>query len=246
MGKVFINYAHRGASHYAPENTMMAFYLGMQMGANGIETDVHRSKDGVIMLFHDDTLNRVTGQTGSISDYTLAELKQIDVMKGDLSDKIPTFEDFLEHFAFRDITFAIELKQPDVFAETADLIYRYGIENKTVITSFRYDEILKMRSYAPGLRTGYLTSVVTEELLTDMRKQGIGELCPKAELLTPENVSGWHKLGFDVRAWGISNEEIMRFAYDCGVDGMTVNFPDKLKCYIEEKVNAENNSACNR
>lgn len=237
MDKKFINYAHRGASHYAPENTMMAFYMGMQMGANGIETDVHRSKDGVVMLFHDDTLERVTGQNGGIKDYTLKELEQFRVRKGNLIDKIPTFEDFLQHFAFRDITFAIELKQSDVYRETADLIYQYGIQDKTVITSFKYEELLKMREYAPKLKTGYLTSEVTEELLLDMQQQGIGELCPIASLLTPEKVTDWHNLGFSVRAWGVSDEALMKHAYDCGVDGMTVNFPDLLKKYIEEKNN---------
>lgn len=237
MNKTFINYAHRGASHYAPENTMMSFYLGMQMGANGIETDVHRSSDGVVMLFHDDTLERVTGQAGAISDYTFAELQEFNVQKGDLMDKIPSFEDFLQHFAFRDITFAIELKQSDVVKETADLIFQYGIENKTVVTSFKYEELLKMRVYAPALKTGYLTFEVTEALLSDMKAQGIAELCPKADILTPEKVAYWHSLGFGVRAWGVTDETLMKYAYDCGVDGMTVNFPDKLKAYIEEQNN---------
>ena len=76
MDKKFVNYAHRGASHYAPENTLMSFYLGMQMGANGIETDVHRTKDGVVVLFHDDTITRLTGKEGAIADYTLEELRE--------------------------------------------------------------------------------------------------------------------------------------------------------------------------
>ena len=96
----FINYAHRGASHYAPENTMMSFYLGMQMGANGIETDVHCSKDGVIVLFHDDDLSRVTGKVGAVSDFTWDELQELNVHKGNLFDKIPSFEDFLQHFSY--------------------------------------------------------------------------------------------------------------------------------------------------
>ena len=237
MKSKFINYAHRGASHYAPENTMMSFYLGMQMGANGIETDIHVTKDGTAVLFHDDTLLRVTGQPGSVSDYTLEKLQTFLVRKGELCDKIPTFEDFLNHFAFRDITFAIELKQADVYDKTADLIRRFGIEKKCVITSFQYAELLKMRSYAPELETGYLTSVVTDELLTDMQKNGIRELCPKADQITKEKVDTWHGLGFRVRAWGVADEELMRNAYDCGIDGMTVNFPDKLKAYIEEMSN---------
>lgn len=237
MDTHFVNYAHRGASHYAPENTMMSFYLGIQMGANGIETDVHRSKDGIIVLFHDDELQRVTGQNGAVSDYTYEQLQSLSVKKGDLFDKIPSFEDFLQHFAFRNITFAIELKQADIVKETADLIYKYQIESKTVVTSFQYEELLKMRQYAPELETGYLTSEVSEELLIDMRKQGITELCPKADILSADKVAYWQSLGFRVRAWGISDESIMKLAYDSGVDGMTVNFPDMLAVYLKEKNN---------
>ena len=235
MDKMFINYAHRGASHYAPENTMMSFYLGMQMGANGIETDVHRTKDGVIVLFHDDTLERMTGETGSICDYTWQQLQEMNVKKGELSDKIPSFRDFLQHFGFRDITFAIELKQKGISRETIELIYQYDSAHKTVVTSFHYEEILAVRQFAPELKTGYLTSEVTEELLADMQKRGITEICPVADILTAEKVDAWHKLGFGVRAWGVKNESLMKHAYDCGVDGMTVNFPDKLGCYIKEK-----------
>jgi len=71
---MFINFAHRGASSYAPENTMSAFYLGLRMGANGIETDIQRTGDGILVLFHDDTLDRVTGQSGKIADYTYEQL----------------------------------------------------------------------------------------------------------------------------------------------------------------------------
>ena len=233
----FVNYAHRGASQYAPENTMMAFYLGIHMGANGIETDIHVTKDGVPVLFHDDTLLRVTGWPGSVSDYTLAQLQECMVQKDGLTDRIPTFEDFLQHFAFRDLTFAIELKQQGVEKKTADLIRKYQIGAKCVVTSFHYEELLKMRAYAPELETGYLTSGITPELLIDMQKNGIGELCPKAELLTKETVQYWHSLGFRVRAWGVADEALMRHAYDCGVDGMTVNFPDKLTSYIKEQAN---------
>jgi len=68
---VFVNYAHRGASAYAPENTFLAFYTGLYMGANGIERDVQMTKYGVLVLFHEDTITRLTGAEGSASDYTL-------------------------------------------------------------------------------------------------------------------------------------------------------------------------------
>ena len=91
--KTFINYAHRGASEYAPENTLQSFYLGLQMQANGIETDVQLTKDNVAVLFHDETLLRVTGEEGSVSDYTLEELQQMKLLNS--NETIPTFEQFL-------------------------------------------------------------------------------------------------------------------------------------------------------
>ena len=74
-----INYAHRGASEYAPENTLSSFYLGLLQGANGIETDVQKTKDGVLVLFHDDTLDRVSNKQGKLCDYTWDELKDAEI-----------------------------------------------------------------------------------------------------------------------------------------------------------------------
>ena len=108
-----INYAHRGASEYAPENTLSSFYLGLLQGANGIETDVQRTKDGILILFHDDMLERVTNSTGFISDYTFNELKRIKVYGesvSDFYDGIVSLEEFLQRFSGYDINFAIELK----------------------------------------------------------------------------------------------------------------------------------------
>ena len=230
----FINFAHRGASEYAPENTMMAFSLGMYMGANGIETDVQLTKDGVPVLFHDDSLERVTGESGAVSDYTYEQLRQFHVMKGELSDKILKLEDFLIHFGFRDITFAIELKTAEAAEATVELIRKYAMEKKVTVTSFKYDAIQKVRAIAPELKTGLLTSRVDDALLEQMRADGIDELCPRADLVTEEAVTQWHRMGFHVRAWGVKNEEVMQAVYDACANGMTVNFPDKLQAYISK------------
>ena len=236
----FVNYAHRGASEYAPENTMLSFQLGIFMGANGIETDVHITKDGIPVLFHDDTLMRVTGQEGKIEDYTYEELRQMRVKaKGEFSDRILKLEDFLEHIGYRDMTFAIELKAKGTAGPTADLIRTYGLEEKVVITSFDYEEVRAMRAYAPELKTGYLTVRTSEELMERMRQDGIDEICPKGENMSAEMVELWHLNGFNVRAWGISDEEIMKKVYDMGADGMTVNFPDKLTAYIQAQKEQE-------
>ena len=143
--ELFVNYAHRGASEYTPENTLLGFYTGMYMGANGIETDVRMTKDGVLVLFHDGTITRLTGEEGSISDYTLEELKQFTFEKNGLTDKIVVFEDFLKQFGWRDITFAIEIKQPGIEPQIADMMRKYNICGKSVVTSFDFECIRKIK-----------------------------------------------------------------------------------------------------
>ena len=229
----FVNYAHRGASEYTPENTMMAFYTGLYMGANGIETDVRRTKDGVLVLFHDSTVERKTEGTGAVEDMTFEELQALNVTKNGYTDKIVRFEDFLQHFAFRDITFAIELKGPGVEEGTAELLRKYGMEKKTVVTSFKLDYLRKFKAYAPEFRAGFLTSTVDDDLIAQLKEMGVEELCPKATLLTKENVLAWHRMGFRVRAWGLT-KELMVPAYEAGIDGMTVNFPDLLAEHIRK------------
>ena len=228
----FVNYAHRGASEYLPENTLLSFYTGVYMKANGIETDVRRTADGVLVLFHDKTLERVTGDTRTVEDCTLTELMELDVKKDGYTDKIAVFEDFLQKFAFRDITFAIELKGPGVEKDTADLLRKYGLEKKAIITSFKLDYIKNFIAYAPEFEFGLLTKEVTPEIEAELLSMGATEICPLATTLTAEDVARWHSMGLRVRAWGVKDEEIMKFACNTGVDGMTCNFPDKLYDYI--------------
>ena len=225
---IFINYAHRGASEYAPENTFLSFNLGLFMRANGIETDVQLTKDGIPVLFHDDSLERVTGEKGLIKDYTLDELNAFFVKKNGLKDKIPTFVDFIKHFKHQDVIMAIELKSSGVYESAAKILREYDMQNKVVVTSFRYDELLLFKKVAPEFKIGYLATQVDDALLEKMKADGFYELCPEACAITPENCAKWHDLGFNVRAWGVYNEKLMESAYFAGVDGMTVNFPDKL------------------
>lgn len=227
----FVNYAHRGASEYMPENTLLSFYTGVYMKANGIETDIRRTADGILVLFHDKTLERVTGDPRSVEECTLDELMELEVKKDGYTDKIAVFEDFLQKFAFRDITFAIELKGAGVERDTADLLRKYGLEKKAVITSFKLDYIKNFVAYAPEFEFGLLTKEVTPELEAELLALGATEICPLATLMTAEDVDRWHSMGLRVRAWGIKDEEIMKHVVDIGADGMTCNFPDKLTEY---------------
>ena len=102
------------------------------------------------------------------------------------------------------------------------------IEKKCVVTSFKYDALVAMKSASPKLKLGYLTADVTDDILENMKRDGIDEICPKAGNISADDVWKWQKMGFNVRAWGVSDEAVMKKAYEDGVNGMTCNFPDKL------------------
>ena len=230
---MFINYAHRGASEYAPENTFAAFYLGLEMEANGIETDVQYSKDGALVLFHDDTLKRITGENIAIKDLTLAELRTRDIGSFKSikykNERIVTLEDFLRYFSGKDLTFAIEIKAAGVEKETVKSIYEYSAQNQSVITSFMLDSIKLIRSIDSSLRLSYLARDFSKESVDEIKALGIGEYCPPANQITKEMVEYAKSLGLGVRAWGVSDIGLMNACLDAGVDGMTINFPDKLR-----------------
>ena len=232
---MMINYAHRGASSYYPENTLSAFYAGVDMGADGIETDVHMTRDGVLVLFHDDTLDRVTDGAGAVSDHTYIQLLEYTVRNAEYGrmDKIATLEDLIRYFGWRALTFAVELKQAGIESAVIDMLNKYGMRDKVILTSFDFDNLARAKRYAPDYRVGYLYGPNEKQAVEKIRTIGGEQLCPKAEMLTPEMVEEYHAMGLSVRAWGVKDEEIMAHVLRCGVDGMTVNFPDRLKLLLD-------------
>ena len=230
-----INYAHRGASEYAPENTLSSFYLGLLQGANGIETDVQRTKDGALILFHDETVDRVSNGTGRICDYTLEELKALEIYGSCTTgfyDRIVTFREFLEKFSTYDIKFAIELKGAGVEEDTLSMINEFGILDKTTFTSFQYEYIKKIKELNPKARVGWLVCEASDENIKMLLDIGGEEIAPMAETVTEELMAKWRSRGLGVRAWGVSGIPLMKKMCAMHVDGMTVNFPDRLFQYL--------------
>lgn len=232
-----INYAHRGASEYAPENTLSSFYLGMLQGANGIETDVQRTKDGVLVLFHDGILDRVSDGTGELSDYTFEELGKLKIYGNSTTgfyDRIVTLREFLDKFSHYDIQFAIELKGEGVEEDTLNMINEFGILSKTTFTSFKFDYISKIKELNSKARVGWLVDEVTDESINRLLDIGGEEIAPKAECITEELVKKLRAINIGVRAWGIYNINLMKKMCMLKVDGMTVNFPDRLFQFLNQ------------
>ena len=237
----FLIIAHRGASSYAPENTMAAFDLALQMEASHLELDVHLTRDDHLVVIHDATVDRTTNGTGPVADQTLTVLQTLDAGawfgEAFAGARIPTLADVLARYQGR-AHLHIELKGHTAHLpqRTVDLVRAHGMAQHVTFTSFQHPHLRTMRAYAPELPTGWLVGEISEAVIAQAHALGCTQLCPRAPLVTPEIVQRLHAERFRVRAWGVANEAMMRQVVEAGADGMTVNFPDKLLAYMAGRV----------
>lgn len=235
---IMINYAHRGASAYAPENTMAAFRLGIDMGANGLETDVQRTSDGVLVLYHDDTLQRIAGDPRQVRNVRYAELAAMDFgsWKHPMysGERIVTLEAFLDAFAEKPLHFAIEIKQVGIEAELLQSLKSRIPLNRLVVTSFYLEALEAARGLDSAVPLGYLARQYDDTLLDQLKALRGYQFCPKASDLNETLMKRLRTYGFSVRAWGVNDEALMRHALMMDVDGMTVNFPDLLRDLLQD------------
>jgi glycerophosphoryl diester phosphodiesterase len=233
--------AHRGASSYAPENTVAAFDLALRMGVSHIELDVHCSSDGHVVVMHDDTVDRTTNGSGPVAQHTLAALQALDAGAWFgaqfAGERIPTFAEILTRYTGRvHIHTEIKGRQASLAQRTVDLVRQHGMADQVTVTSFQRVRLEEVRAYAPDLPAGWLVPEVSDATIAQARALGLRQLCPPARTVTPELVRRLHAAGFVVRAWGVTGEELMQQVIRAGADGMTVNFPDTLLAYLEQAV----------
>ncbi|GAE91288.1 glycerophosphoryl diester phosphodiesterase [Gracilibacillus boraciitolerans JCM 21714] len=169
-----IIYAHRGASKQAPENTMAAFDLAYDQGANGIETDVQLTKDGIPVLIHDETADRTTNGTGYIKDLTYQELQSLDAgsWKSPVysDSKIPALDELLAWNKDKDLKLNIELKNnlisyPDIEEIVCEKLQQHKMVEHTVISSFNHTSIAKLDKMKTTIDYALLTSKQMKNLI---------------------------------------------------------------------------------
>lgn len=238
----FVNYAHRGASSYAPENTMSSFKKAFQLGSNGIELDLQKTKDCKLVIFHDKEIDKKSNGTGKISDYTYNELLELDFGswfgKEFKNEKIVLFEDFMKSVSDKNLILAIELKEEGIEKDTLEIIDKYYNKANIFITSFLYNALSNVRKFDNNIKIGWLIEDdINKRNVSELVKISGNQICPPANLVSIEGIKLARENGLSVRLWGVSNEEIMERVYKFDIDGMTVNFPDKLKRLMESNNN---------
>lgn len=228
--------AHRGASGYAPENTMAAFECAARMGVREIEFDLQLTKDARMVVIHDAVLDRYGFPGLRVADMTLEALKKLDMGAWFGEPKfngetVPTAEELFDAYGRRFILHA-EIKAPSrrLAAMLADSLDRWGLCATTVVTSFDFDILATYRALAPGQRLGWLVRAggFTDANVDRAVAAGIGQFCPAAVDVTAERVgTAMARIG-EVRAHGIKTRADAERVVRAGCDGMTVNWPDWL------------------
>lgn len=243
MTKVF---AHRGFKGYYPENTLLAFKKAIDIGADGIELDVQLTSDNEIVIIHDETIDRTTNGTGFVTDFNYKDLSKfnasINFPKYGFNN-IPTFEEYCNLVKDTNIITNIELKTGKneylgIEAKVFDLIKKYHLEKKIIISSFNHYSILRMKKIAPFLKYGLLS----ETWIIDAGKytKNLGVQCyhPCYQNMTDSIVKEIKNEGIEINVYTVNDEKSIREMFDKKIDTIIGNYPDlALKIrneYLEE------------
>lgn len=240
--------AHRGDSRNYPENTLPAFISAVEMGIDVVETDIHLTRDGQLVIWHDPTLERNTDGKGRIEDHTLAELRTYDAGYTFTRDggrsypfrgkgvRICTLSEALE--ACPDQRFNIDLKTkcPEIVDQFIRVIRDHGARDRVVGASFHLSNLKRLRALAPD----FLTSITTMEVVPLLLRQKTHTLPSRfgkkiifqiprqasfIKVVTPSFVREIHRRGAVIMVWTINDEQSMRELFSMGVDSVMTDDP---------------------
>ena len=237
------NFAHRGFSGEYPENTLLAFQKALEAGCEGMEFDVHFSKDGELVIIHDEKIDRTSDKTGYVKDLTYAELCEADFsykFAGKYGfQKIPTLREYMELVKGWDIISNIELKTgifeyPGIEAAVYALIQEYHMEDKVIISSFNHNSVLRMKTLNPHLVCGFLSEAWIIDAGRYVEQYGVEAYHPDFHMLTDSEVQNLRAHGRKINTFTVNEESDIREMLRIGVDGIIGNYPNRVKALLKE------------
>ena len=229
--------AHRGASGRFPENTRLAFVKAIEAGADMIELDCQLSRDGHVVVFHDERLNRISGSKETVRSRTLEQLKKLDVGrwrgKAFAGERILTLEEALESIA-GNADLCLEMKSysdstPGIELKVLFIVSHYGYLDRTIFSSFDYRSLARLRELAPGGNIGLITgSPLKPNWLEAARGVAARSVHMQKELVTREFLNLAWEEGLDVYVWTVNEVREMEALAEMGVQGLISDFPEKF------------------
>ena len=241
-----LNLGHRGASHYAPENTLPAFRLAAEMGADGVELDAQLTKDGRIVVIHEVELSHTTNGSGLVTDRTLAELRDLDAGASFSAEfagtPIPTLEEVFASLG-PVLLFNIELKvwtynDHGLAAEVIRLIEDFNMQDRVILSSFNPFALKRAYQVNPKIKRGFLWRpklpffFIRRKWLRFLAHEDMYH--PDWESVTPALIEKEHRRGHLLNTWTCDDPAEMRRLIKMGVDSIMTNQPDVLKQVLDE------------
>ncbi len=237
--------AHRGASGYAPENTLPAFQMALAMKSRFIELDVQMSSDGEIIVIHDPRVDRTTEGKGSVGSLTLAQLKALDAgswfnrrypkkARSEFTGaRIPLLQEVLDLVRGAEAGLYIEIKGPELYppdfeSKVISILREYEFEKRVVLLSFSAGSVKKVKRLEPRIRTALLQARSIPDPVSAAVAVDADELALRHSLLTPAIMQKAGNARLGVVVWTVNTEKAMQRAIASGVDCIISNYPDRV------------------
>jgi glycerophosphoryl diester phosphodiesterase len=227
----FLFIAHRGASMYAPENTIASFRKALEMNADAIEFDVRRSRDGIPVVIHDEDLKRVANDSRKVAELTVEELKKVKVFG---KEAIPTLEEVLQELDGKTVLF-IEVKDEDIEEAVVNLVKQYNVIDNSIIISFNSNILKKIKELNNKIEVGILTARPPVTIYIDhaLKLKAMAVL-PMHSFVTPQVIKEAHAKKLRVYTWTINDvSQALKFI-GYGVDGIATDDPT-LKINVQKQ-----------
>ena len=231
-----LNLAHQGASSLAPENTMAAFRKAVDLGADGLELDVHLSRDGRLVVIHDEQLNRTTNGRGLVKDHTLAELRELDAgswfSPEFAGERLPALEEVLAEFPGLHINIDVKsgvILYPGIEEAILETVRRHKMEEDILISSFNHYSLAECKRINPDVRTGILYMAGLYEPWDYAKKLGCYSIHPMFYGVQPEIIMGCKQNNLAIYAWTVDDPKVMTALVKGGVTAIITNRCQDLK-----------------
>lgn len=239
---MILNVAHRGASAYAPENTMAAFEKAAELGADAIELDLHLSRDGELVVIHDDTLDRTTDGHGRVHERSLGELKELDAGrwfgKDFAGQRIPTLVEVLDRYAGK-VSLALEVKAgsmffPGIEEKVVAALRRHGVIEQAAVASFDHYALKRLKEIDATLRTAALLVGRPLSISALAAPGKIDAVALESSFVTKTEVDACRAAGLQLVVWVVNEPGQMRHFKGLGVDGIITDRPDFLRMVLNQ------------
>ncbi len=230
---------HRGARTNYAENTLISFEQAIIQGADGIELDIHYSKDGQIMVFHDFTLDRMCGVKGAIYEFTAEALKKLKVQFKNQYEPIPTLEDVLKLILAlqdklgRKLTVNVELKAgsdfyPDIEKNTLSLCYQYLPKDQVIFSSFDHFALKRIKEIDKSALTGILTASALVDPWEYVKKLSADYYHPNYQALNGAMIKAFSQHDILLNVYTVNDLKIARNFIESGLHAIITDVPDVM------------------